>query len=221
MPTEYKLGILCGVAAEAEIAAGIPNAAVEVSAASRAKASALAERLARSGVETLISFGLAGGLDPDLPCGTIVFGEAVLGSGGVYACDPSLVSALKKRLPNAVCGKVWDTRGIVAKAAEKRALRAACGCLIADMESGAVAEAAVAHGIRFAVARAVLDDAATDLPPAALLPLQDDGGTDRFALLKSLSSRPRQIPSLIRLGLGYSNALKSLNETAKALASGF
>lgn len=74
------------------------------------------------------------------------------------------------------------------------------GALAADLESGAVAQAAFDHGLPFAVLRVVCDPADRDLPPAAITALDADGRIRPAALLRSLARYPRQLPALIALG---------------------
>ncbi|KGM29986.1 hypothetical protein P409_35775, partial [Inquilinus limosus MP06] len=70
------LGILTGLAREAEIARRV-SPLVACSASDPARAERLARDLAGQGATALLSFGIAGGLAPDLPTGALVIGTAV------------------------------------------------------------------------------------------------------------------------------------------------
>jgi len=83
---------------------------------------------------------------------------------------------------------------IVPSAAAKRALWQRTGAAAVDLESGAVARAA----LPFAALRAVCDPAERDLPAAALIPLVD-GKIALGAILAELARHPGQLPGLIAL----------------------
>ncbi len=91
------------------------------------------------------------------------------------------------------------------------------GCLAADMESHVVAQ--VAHNARlpFNVIRAISDPYDTDLPPAALIPLQEDGRTDFRKIYNSIRTTPKQVPSLVRLGWSSALAFRSLRRAVKSV----
>ena len=78
---DSKPGIVVGLAAEARVARplGWP---IAIGGGTVAGAEAAAERLVREGVTALVSFGIAGGLDPALRPGTIVVPQEVLMDDG-------------------------------------------------------------------------------------------------------------------------------------------
>lgn len=75
-PSPSRPGILVGLKAEARFIRQVfPHAAIAASGACRAGALREAARLAACGADCLLSFGLAAGLDPDLPAGSIIVPE--------------------------------------------------------------------------------------------------------------------------------------------------
>ncbi len=164
-------------------------------------------RLIAKGVTGLISFGLAGGLSPDLSAGSLVVAADVVdGQGRSWRADP----ALSARLGDAA-GSLFAATDIIATAAAKRALWSATGALAADIESGAVAAAAAEAALPFAVLRAVCDPAHRDLPPAAQTALNAAGRIQQpLRLLRSIMGRPAQIGDLIRLGREATLARRAL-----------
>lgn len=77
-PTGSELiGIVVGLAAEARLAAGL-GCVVEIGGGTPAGAEAAVARLIARGVTGVVSFGLAGGLDPTLRPGMLVVPEAVV-----------------------------------------------------------------------------------------------------------------------------------------------
>ncbi|OJW26043.1 MAG: hypothetical protein BGO51_08200 [Rhodospirillales bacterium 69-11] len=99
---------------------------------------------------------------------------------------------------------------IVATAADKRALHAATGAHVVDLESGAVAQAATAAGLPFAILRAVCDPAERDLPPAALAALDRSGAIGLARVIGSVLTRPGQLPALLTLARDAAAARRAL-----------
>ncbi len=161
----------------------------------------------------LISFGVCAGLDPALVAGAIVVPERVLTlAGECFAADRALVAALG----GANAGALLASDAIIGKRTQKARLFAATGAAALDMESGAVARAAVRCGIPFAVFRAVADPAARDLPPAAEAAFGAGGSIDYLRLIASLVANPGQIPALIALAREMRAAMRALHSATQA-----
>ncbi len=193
------IGFVTGLTAEARLLRG---RLVAVGGGMPAGARAAAERLIACGAEGLVSFGLAGGLDPALMPGTIVIPRAVLVDEVRHAAA-ALVGASTHDL-------MVQTDAVLATVADKAAAFAATGAAAVDLESGAVAQAAAAHGLPFAVLRAVCDPAERDLPPAALVALDDAGAIGLLRVLASLARHPVQLPALLRLAGDAAKARRAL-----------
>ena len=164
-----------------------------------------ARRLAADGVTALLSFGLAGGLDPALPAGTLVVPQFVLDEDGrSWRADLGLVDGDDQALT------LLASSAIVGAASAKRELWQRFQASACDMESGAVAVAAAEASIPFAVVRAICDTGDADLPPAALIGLDAAGRIAPGAVLGSVARRPGQIPALIRLGRQAAQARQAL-----------
>jgi hopanoid-associated phosphorylase len=210
------LGILTGLAKEAEIARLI-SPLVACAASDPARAERLAQDLAGQGASALLSFGIAGGLEPKLATGSLVIGTAVATSAAAYACDPDLAARLAAVLPDAAKGAVWGGDIIVDTAAAKARLHRDNGAIIVDLESAAVARAAAGAGLPFGVLRAVADPAVHGLPSAALVGLDAEGRPAIGPVLRALARSPGQLPALIRLGRQSSAAMKALLAAAGRL----
>lgn len=210
------LGILTGLAKEAEIARRI-SPLVACSASDPARAERLARDLISQGATALLSFGIAGGLAPELSTGDLVIGTAVSTGATAYACDPELAARLAAVLPGAVRGNVWGGDVIIDTAAAKARLHRDSGAVIVDLESAAAASAAAEAGLPFGVLRAVADPAAHGLPPAALVGLDGEGRPAIGPVLLALARSPGQLPALIRLGRQSSAAMAALLAAASAL----
>ncbi len=200
------LGIVTGLQAEARIAGRLGLAVA--GGGSEAGARRAAELLVSRGATRLLSFGVAGGLDPALLPGALVVPSQVIGQGGIFRADAALVAAL--RGPTAEF--IVASSIVVASARDKARLRAASGAAAVDMESGAVAAVAAAHGLAFAVLRAICDPAARDLPPAALAALDAGGAIMALRVGASVLRDPAQIPALFKLAADAARARSALRK---------
>jgi len=210
------LGILTGLAKEAEIARQI-TPLVACSASDPVRAERLARDLVGQGATALLSFGIAGGLAPELATGALVIGTVVRTGAADHPCEEDLTGRLAAALPGAVRGGVWGGDVIVDTAAAKARLHRDSGTVIVDLESAAVAMAATEAGLPFGVLRAVADPAAHGLPPAALVGLDAEGRPTIGPVLRALARSPGQLPALIRLGRQSGAAMAALLAAAGGL----
>jgi adenosylhomocysteine nucleosidase len=187
------LGIVTGLTAEARLAR--PLGLVRAGGGLPAGAMAAAEFLVSQGVAGLVSFGLAGGLDPALRPGAIVVPARVREDGQDHATDAALAARF-----GTPTGMLLAGDAVVADAAEKARLFAATGALAIDLESGAVARVAARHALPFCVLRAICDPAERSLPPAALVALDGRGAIGLLRVLLAVARQPGQVPALIALG---------------------
>lgn len=207
-----KLGLVVGLAAEARVARPL-GWMIAVGGGTYTGALLAAERLVRSGATALVSFGVAGGLDPALRPGTLLVPHMVLTVGRHVPTDPTLNQRLGRHSDIVVFG----AEHIVASAAAKTALFAATRAGAVDLESGAVAQVATQHGIPFAVLRAICDPAERDLPPAALVPPKSDGGIPLARIIGSVLKQPAQLPFLPGLAANAAAAHRALREAVNRL----
>ena len=199
------IGVVVGLTAEARIARRL-FPLVAVGGGTAAGAEAASRRLIGQGVRGLVSFGLAGGLDPLLRPGALVVPEAVVTQGRSLATDPGL----NARLGGASGHLLLGADGIAVTAAAKQHLFVVTGCGAIDLESGAVGRAAEARGLPLAVLRAICDPAERDLPPAALRALDGAGAIGLLRVIGSVVVRPGQLPELLALGRDAAAARRAL-----------
>jgi adenosylhomocysteine nucleosidase len=169
------------------------------------------------GARGLVSFGIAGGLAPDLDTGDVVLADCLVTESGERFVPPAASSGLGALRRGVVLGSAR----IIASAAEKRSLHAGTGALTVDLESHLVARAAERAGLPWAVLRAVADPASRALPPAALVGLKPDGSPDLAAVLLSLCRAPAQLPALLAVARDSRAALAALRRLGPALADRF
>ena len=223
------LGIVTGLAAEAKLIEkafartrqGIPGLACDGPGPERAQAAAT--RLAQDGAVLLVSFGICGGLDPELRPGDLVLADSVLTDDGArHPASAEQRPVLEARLSGLAlriaAGPLLGRDRPLAGAADKAARFAASGALAADMESLGVARAAQAAGVAFLVVRAVADPAERNLPRAALKAIGPDGRLKLFPALAAMYLRPWESPALVRLAYETRLAFDTLEKVAARIA---
>jgi hopanoid-associated phosphorylase len=177
------------------------------------------QRLARDLAERarqaagIISFGMAGALDPALRIGDFVIGERVAGGA---KCDTAWTQALAARLPQARIGLVHGENRLISEPWAKAALYAT-GAIAADMESDVAGEAATDAGIPFAILRCISDEAGAALPPAIAAAMRPGGGLAIGAVLGSIVRQPGQLRQLARTVRGFNAAYVRLRSGARTV----
>ena len=198
---------MVGLAAEARLLRRL-RCLVEIGGGTSAGAEAAASLLVQSGAAALISFGLAGGLDPALRPGDILVPAEVFTGGGRLSADEDLSRALGGLTPHMIFGSA----SLATDAAAKRQLCIETGAAGIDLESGAVARIAVAHGLPFAVLRAICDPAERALPAAATLALNERGIIGVSRVLRSVAAHPWQVAALLALAADAAAARRALRQ---------
>ncbi len=211
-----RFGIITGFDAEARILAAL-SPLVGCAGGSALRAQSLAAQFADQGAEALLSCGIAGGLDPELPTGAVVLGRKVRSVHGLLHANDALSDALAARLPGAVQGIVAASDAVIDSPIAKRSLHHSYGALAVDMESFGLGRAALDLGIPFAILRVVADPANRALPPAALVGMDEEGKVRPWRVIRSLAANPLQLPSLIRVALDTQTALSALAGVVKRL----
>jgi adenosylhomocysteine nucleosidase len=208
------LVMITGLAAEARLLRKL-GCIVLVGGGTPEGAGRQAEAAIAKGATALISFGLAGGLDPAMPPGRLVVPRQVLWRSHIFQADAALCAALG----GATCDTLLADDAIAARADQKRALHQATGATAIDLESGAVAEWANRHGLPFAVLRAICDPAGRDLPQAALAALDTAGAIGLGRVAGSVIRNPGQIPALLALARDARSARRTLIDRVATLST--
>ncbi|HET7757220.1 MAG TPA: hypothetical protein VFK87_08190, partial [Steroidobacteraceae bacterium] len=162
-----------------------------------------ARRLIEAGAGALMSWGMAGGLDPALATGTLLLpSEVVSPEGGVFptarAWRERLCTALAASRPVCV-GRLLTCREPIGTAAGKASAFHRTAAAAVDMESFAVAEVAARGGLPFIAVRVIVDAAGDALPRALLAAAAGTGAVHAGRLLGGLARAPADLPALIRL----------------------
>ena len=225
--TLARAGIVTGLAVEARLLekaqkrlgatpGGGPPTVLCAGASSR-RAAACAERLLHGGTGWLVSFGVAGGLDPALAPGTLLLPRTVRSERGrLVETDDARRGVLAGRARAAgltvADGPLYGGSAPIGTATGKAALHRALGCVAVDMESHAVAAVAAKAGRPFLVVRAVADPADRPLPDFLDGAVNESGNSRLAPVLKQLARRPGSIGPLLRLRGDLRRALASLRK---------
>jgi len=206
--------IVVGLAFEARIAAG-PGVQVICSGDGHGLAGKLTTAIAKARAhgrhyQGIVSFGVAGGLAPQLASGACVVGTEILHGSSSMPTDRRWSESLLRTIPGAVSGALLGVSAPVAHPRDKRELYDKTGAIAVDMESHIVATVGQAHDIPFAAIRVITDPAKRALPPSAIAAMRPNGTTDLGAMLRSVLTRPRDIPALLQAALDARAARASL-----------
>jgi adenosylhomocysteine nucleosidase len=172
-------------------------------------------------VSGIISFGISGGLHPELVAGDWVVASAVRYGDRVFETDSKWTQELAKRLPGAVLADVVGSDVLVPTPVDKAHLYKAMGAAAVDMESHIAAEIAAMHRIPFASCRVVIDSANRTLPPGTIQALASNGAVDVLAVTRSVIQAPDQLPDLMRAAFDAYFAERALRKGRKRLGAGF
>ena len=184
-----------------------------------ALAAIAARSLADAGAARLLSFGMAGGLDPTLRPGTVLLPTEIISLSGARFTTSAqwreqLCLAIESALPPAA-GVLLSSATPVDAVADKAALFRETGAVAVDMESFGVAEVAAVRGLPFLAVRVIVDTAG-DVLPRAVVAASRTGRLNMRRLIGGLALAPLELVDVIRLTQRYRAARRSLRAVARA-----
>ena len=205
-----------GLSIEARIARGPGVLAVCGGGDHRSLAAKIEDAIA-NGAAAIMSFGIAGALEPSLAAGTCVIARSVIDGDTSWPVDTAWSDAIAVKLTQAIRADIAGVDQVLGEVSAKRALFVRSGAATVDMESHIAARAAAEHGLPFAALRVICDPALRALPRAAAYAMRADGSVDVTRVLKSLLKDPAQLPLLARAALDGRIALRELRRGRRRL----
>lgn len=213
---EPKLGIICGLEDEAKalgkwrnhrrvMAGVIPGDARRIRRA--------CDMMWKEGVRLILSWGVAGGLDPQLAPGDVIVADGVVtptgralpleservpGAGLVDDQPPMLIAGVPKP---------------VLTADAKAALHTQTGAVAVDLETHLIAAEADAAAFPAIAIRAIADTVSTDVPAFAAEAVGPDGKPRMMKLAAGVLGNLGELKRLRQLGRDYRMALDALAQT--------
>ena len=131
--------VITGLAQESRIAAGPGVSHVVCSGSDTGRLRSQLSGLDPSGLRAVISFGIAGGLDPSLEPGDVVVATAVIAEEGIWKVPTSVVSAMAERVGasgiTVARGALVGVEEPVLLPSTKASMREATDAIAVDMES--------------------------------------------------------------------------------------
>jgi adenosylhomocysteine nucleosidase len=205
--------IVTGLVQEARIAAG-PGMTVICSSSDPQQLRALLTVFDPTTIRGVISFGVAGGLDPSLKSGDIVVATEVLAGDTRWlaglALNEGLIASFALGRRRIVRGRLAGAEQVVAAQHVKAALHSETGAAAVDMESHIAAAYAAEAGLPFAALRVISDPANRALPSLAMSVIKPNGDIDLRRVLRGIVRNPLTLLDLVSTGIDFNRALRSL-----------
>jgi adenosylhomocysteine nucleosidase len=205
--------IVTGLAQEARIAAG-PGMTVICSSSDPQQLRALLTVFDPSTIRGVISFGVAGGLDPSLKSGDVVVATEVMAGDARWlagvALNEELIASVALGRRRVIRGGLAGVEEVIVAQAGKAALRSETGAAAVDMESHIAAAYAAEAGLPFAALRVISDPATRALPALAKSAIKPNGDIDLRKVLRGVARNPTTLRALVSTGIDFNRALRSL-----------
>jgi adenosylhomocysteine nucleosidase len=206
-----------GMASEARLAAG----AGVVTITGRAGAARLSHDIR---CRAVLSFGIAGALDPTLAPGDVIVASTIVSDTRRWPVDARLAQRLADVLRRGAMRVVRaDLLGVDAPLLHPRAkeqMRGTTGAAAVDMESHRAAAYAAERRIPFASLRVVCDPAERALPPLAVDAILSNGRLNMVSLIAGVLRHPWQVTAITRVANDARIAFWALHVCRQLLGAG-
>ncbi len=158
-------------------------------------------------LDKVFTCGFAGGLDPSIPTGTVVYDE----DAGFPAGFPPM-PLLRK-------GRFHLAESVAASASAKARLWQQTGAQAVDMESQVIRDLCRSRGVPSATVRVISDAAAEDLPLDFGALMTPDQRIDFVRLAGALLRSPGKVPALIQFSRSLSRSAGNLAKVLDGLTA--
>jgi len=217
------LGVIVGLKQEADCFSGVASKPHIVCTGARSgRATVLSRFLIEDGCDALLSFGMAGGLVPELRAGDVIVADAIV-TPDQERLIPNprwrqLISDSLIGKHKVISGTLAGVDQAVLTPAAKSQLHHSTGCLAVDMESHEVASVAQQANVPFLAVRAVSDPADQAIPAWMASLIGENGQLQYGKVISGLISHPGDITRLPRLSRDSRAALEALRRVAGVTA---
>jgi hopanoid-associated phosphorylase len=216
------IGVITGSRKEAECLSAVASGqflSIYCSGADPALARQRTAQAVADGCKALLSFGVAGALDPALAPGDLIVADAVTASDGTRL---ETNAAWRRQLADDLdaggipyrMAAILGLNELVRYPEPRATLLKGTGAQAVDMESHVVMQAAAAANLPFLSVRTIADKTTDILPVAAGVALSSDGSVNKAALCLALLRRPTDIGGMIMLGMRSRPAFAALRRVA-------
>ncbi|HEX2429773.1 MAG TPA: hypothetical protein VHK03_03280, partial [Aestuariivirgaceae bacterium] len=229
-----RVGVVTGLVMEARIIARAANEGghhrphLKIAGPGAPTAQVTVDRLIAEGAEAILSFGLAGGLDPSIPPGALIVPEGVLlpESDGLKVLETdrrwrnrlvNLLSSGSEVRENPLLCSFEPVLGV----ADKAKLHQDSEAGAVDMESALIARAAANRSVPFLALRAVSDCAATAIPAAAASAMTPGGRLNIWPIIVALATGQLNLLDLLHVGRQSQLAAGNLSRAVHAALPAF
>jgi adenosylhomocysteine nucleosidase len=194
-----------------KVAAGIPGTAILIAGVGRQNAERSVRRfLDACSPKLVLTCGFAGGLDPKLKLGEVVFEMA---DSVPAEWEEKLLAAGAKPV------KFFCASRVATTAAEKQKLRQDTGADAVEMESAAIHAVCRERGLPCVTVRVISDPAGEDLPLDFNVLTKPDQSLDFMKLALAIAKSPWKIGGLLALQKHTSLAARQLAAVLKQVIS--
>lgn len=185
-------------------------------------AQAAAHLLISRGVDALVSWGVAGGLAPNIRSGQLVLPNKIIDQkNNVFPVNSAwrdqLQQQLEKHLP-VMDGVLLQAEQMITTVADKQQLFQQSQAVAVDMESAAIAAVAEQAKLPFIAVRSVTDAADCSLPLWMQQSLALSGEVKIGALISKLYYHPPRLIALMQMSRDFSAATSTLQKVASLCA---
>lgn len=180
-----------------------------------------AERLLYERVNSLLSWGTAAGLGPNIKSGDLVLPETIVDRyGTTFNTDNKWTKEIVHLMQNSSIkihhGLLAETIGVLDTQKQKNDLAERTGAIAADMETAAIARVAKRNKLPCTVIRSIVDESCDIMPYEVLKHIDCFGNPNIMEILDELIFNPGLFPKIFQLAGAMRAATTTLSTIAKA-----
>lgn len=207
--------VVVGILKEARLAEG-KNVTLLISGANSERLEQELKRQYVENVRAILSYGVAGGLNPNYRPGDVIIPQAIVHGDQRWETDAFLSSQfagqLIERNLRVYEGALAGSDKVIMTPEGKHLMYLKTRADAVDMESHIAAAFAARHGIPFAAVRVISDPADRTLPSVTSQAITASGEIRTWSIIRKLLLHPWQLPDLIRAGRDSSIAFATLGK---------